>query len=35
MSQNAAQAMAKKGWTYREILDFFYKGTTVEDIYGE
>ncbi len=35
MSQNAAQAMAKKGWTYREILDFFYTGTKLEEIYGE
>ncbi len=29
MSQNGAQAMAKNGWTCRDILEFFYEGTQV------
>ena len=33
MSQNGAQAMAKRGWTYEQILGFFYGGTTLETVY--
>ena len=33
MSQNGAQAMAKRGWKYGDILDFFYEGTRMETVY--
>ncbi len=33
MSQNGAQAMAKQGWKYGDILDFFYAGTRMETVY--
>ena len=33
MSQNGAQAMAKRGWSYEEILEFFYEGTRLEIVY--
>jgi len=32
MSQNGAQGMAKAGMDYREILNFFYEGVTIEEI---
>jgi stage II sporulation protein D len=32
MSQNGAQAMAKAGKNYREILEFFYQGATVGEM---
>ena len=31
MSQNGAQGMAREGKDYREILDFFYKGTELRE----
>jgi stage II sporulation protein D len=31
MSQNAAQAMAKEGMKYEEILKFFYEGVSIEN----
>ncbi|MGL4790240.1 MAG: SpoIID/LytB domain-containing protein [Anaerotignaceae bacterium] len=30
MSQNGVKGMVDEGFTYKEILDYFYKGTTVE-----
>lgn len=32
MSQNGAKAMAKRGYTYQEILAFFYKGTELSNL---
>ena len=31
MSQNGAQAMAKTGMDYEEILNYFYDGVTIEE----
>ena len=31
MSQNGAQAMARDGKTYEEILEFFYHGAEVRE----
>lgn len=33
MSQNGAQAMAKRGWSYEDILEFFYEGTKLKTVY--
>lgn len=32
MSQNAANEMAKEGYTYEEILDYFFKDVELEDV---
>lgn len=32
LSQNGANSMAKKGWNYDEILDFFYKDTQISHL---
>jgi stage II sporulation protein D len=32
MSQNGAQAMAKAGKSYKQILELFYDGTEVAEI---
>lgn len=34
MSQNGANGMAQAGMSYREILQTFYQGITIEDIYA-
>ena len=33
MSQNAACEMVKRGMTYDKIIEFFYEGTTLTDVY--
>jgi len=33
MSQNAVCAMTNKGWTYNDILLYFYSGTTISKVY--
>jgi len=33
MSQNAVGAMTNKGWTYNDILLYFYSGTTIAKVY--
>lgn len=35
MSQTGAVEMAKKGYSYKDILDFYYPGAEIQDNYGE
>ena len=30
MSQNAAEGMAKQGYSYRDILNFFFQNITIQ-----
>ena len=32
MSKYGANALADKGYNYKEILDYYYKGTNIEKI---
>jgi len=33
MSQNAVYAMTNKSWTYNDIIQYFYTGTTISKVY--
>ena len=33
MSQYGAEGMSKNGYTYKEILEHYYQGTTIKNLY--
>ena len=34
MSQYGAEGMANNGYTYKEILEHYYQGTTIKNLYN-